>query len=283
MVELAGYTGLLEALNYLYWLVAAIALYFAWKTPSTRRNKIIATALVAVLFLGGPGLRALGGLGQRMNYAAAQKVFEERCKTAGEKIYAKAENVEGVYLATVREQDRPGENQNRSWKWAGLPKELGGNSYIQSFLLWEHNKKSLAQRGFLNAAPSDLPGYSYVDVKTSSGVVRYVLTPPPQSTLVSAPHEGLPSRYVVTTVPIDLPGDRELWIAGVRTEIRDSQSNKLMAEKVWYSFEPGSGNTSGGRQAWLFAKTCPSIAGWTSAPTRHFVDQVLKPSPKKNP
>ncbi|OUL98425.1 hypothetical protein A8M77_31735 [Variovorax sp. JS1663] len=72
------------------------------------------------------------------------------------------------------------------------------------------------------------------------------------------------------------PWDRAHWVAGTTVTITDSQTDSVIAQSTWYSFEPGLGSTEGHRSPWGFAITCPKLA-WVGAPTRMFVDQVLKP------
>jgi len=49
-------------------------------------------------------------------------VFEDLCKTAGEKIYRTADNVEGVTLVKVW-NDKYIHSENKLWEYAGLPKQ----------------------------------------------------------------------------------------------------------------------------------------------------------------
>jgi len=100
-------------------------------------------------------------------------VFEDLCKTAGEKIYRTADNVEGVTLLKVW-NDKYIHSENKLWEYAGLPKQYDNEDYIQGFLEWEaeiiptgypyYNDMLLVPEE--EKRPYILHGrYSYVDVK----------------------------------------------------------------------------------------------------------------------
>ena len=217
-------------------------------------------------------------------YAKAKALFDERCKTAGEKVYRTIEGVEGVLLENVRpDDDRLKNRANPNWADAGLPDEAGGDWYIRNFLGWEH-RQFAQQRGYLNSHPTNqngftvYPGYQFVDVREKKDAIeRYRFKKPPESDLVHAPVEGNHARYAVEYRNMTDPIDRALWVAGTVVTITDTQTNQILAEKTWYSLEPGQGSTAGFRSPWGFAITCPSLTGWRGGATRMFVDQVLKP------
>jgi hypothetical protein len=282
MANLAGYGELLGVINGLYWVVAALVTWWAWRKPATQSTKVAAAAFVATLFLILPVSRIYSVGSYKWQYNTAKALFDERCKTAGEKIYRTVENVEGIQLINPRSSSNEQNRADNKWIDAGLPAEHGGASYILSFLYWEHvqasqssNDPERASRSYLNDKASPLPGYKFVDIKLPDGRIE-------RATLV----KGLelqrlalttsPAQYVVTQHDISTPEDRERWIAGTKVQIKKESSNELIAEKTWYAFEPGFGNTSGGRSPWGFAHVCPR-SGHGASPTRYFVDQVLKP------
>lgn len=220
---------------------------------------------------------------RKARYEAAKALFDERCKTAGEKIYKTVDNVEGVLLLNLRPNDRAQNEANPYWPDAGLPNEHSGEDYIANFLKWEHFRGS--PRGALNRIPisaSDLPDYSYVDAKGSDGVSRrYTLRSQADAgypNLATIELKGQPARYAVSFINIGNPLDREKWVAGTTVTVTDTRNSEVLAESTWYSFEPGLGSTAGARQPWNFARSCPELRrGRERAPTRFFVDQVLKP------
>lgn len=215
-------------------------------------------------------------------YAKAKALFDERCKTAGEKIYKTADGVEGVLLLNVRSSDIAAQRANPNWTDAGLPDELGGDDYIRTFLSWEHQQFP-PRRGYLNSHPTNrsgyliFPGYSFVDVKEDAGIYRYAFRKPPDNALSKSLLSGKPAQYAVLFRNLTDEMDRAMWVAGTIITVTNTHTNEVMAEYTGYSFEPGQGNTDGARAPWGFAKTCPELAGWRGGATRMFVDKVLKP------
>lgn len=209
---------------------------------------------------------------------AAMARFEEKCKTAEEKIYRTIDNVEGILLENVRPKAQSGAQSDPNWPDAGLPKESQGDWYIKSFLFWEHHEDKRNMRGYLDGSPSAIPGFKFVDVKYQDGKFqRLRLENDRSSNLIAEPIKTSPSRYAVAFENFLDPNDRKLWIAGTKVSIIDTQNNELIAEKTWYSIEPGQGSTVGSRSPWFFAKTCPIHIGTSDGQTRFFVDRVLKP------
>jgi hypothetical protein len=215
-------------------------------------------------------------------YAKAKALFDERCKTAGEKIYRTVEDVDGVLLLNLRADDRVANEANPDWPDAGLPNEAGGLEYIANFLKWEQHQDKRNPRGYLNNARSELPGYQYVDVKNEDGAInRYTLSDPgnqDSDKLSKMTLKGKPARYAVAFVNVMNPTDRAMWVAGTTVTIIDTQNDEVIATSTWYALEPGQGSRAGFRQPWRFAQTCPGLRGSAArSPTRFFVDQNLKP------
>lgn len=226
----------------------------------------------------------------RARYETAKTLFDERCKSAGEKIYKSVDDIEGVLLLSVRPgiADRIANEANPDWPDAGLPQQYGGEDYIRSFVAWEH-RQNPTRRGILHnqkraqSGGDYLPGYSYVDVKEDDGAIyRYRLVKSADSNLSLDKERlsGEASRYAISYRNLIDPKDRAYWIAGTTVVITDTKTKELVAEKTWYSFEPGMGSRAGQRQPWRFAISCPALVEGESMryPTRMFVDQVLKPS-----
>src|SRR6218665_995763 len=228
----------------------------------------------------------------KARYKKAKALFDERCKTAGEKIYKTVEDVEGVLLLEVWPRSSESDWRDPQWPIAGLPLQRGGNDYIESFLLWEHPSGS-PDRGYLintkDRARHDgyktLPGYAFVDVKEADGFVyRYRPRVPPEVKIMGGERlSGAMARYAISFRSITTnPADRDQWVAGMTVLITDTKNNEVIAEKTWYSFDTGFGSRSGKISHWLFATTCPTPAqgkmrGSSPFETRFFVDQVLKP------
>jgi len=280
---------LLSIAGWGYLLLAVIAIGLAVWLPKQRKDKLIAGLIALGLFSILPIQVAKQFMQEKQaqveasaRLRQAQALFEERCETAGEKIYKTVENVEGVLLMNTRQSDRPGIQDNPLWPDAALPHEATGDEYIRMFLYWEHDSGGGA-RGFLNPDPVKAisRGYQFVDVKQADGtVLRYRLKEPgnrDKTDLVTEFVKGKASRYAVDFVNQVNPEDRAHWIAGTTITLTDTQASEVIATRESYSFEVGLGSKAGARQPWAFAITCPSFSGWDGARTRFFVDQVLKP------
>jgi hypothetical protein len=218
----------------------------------------------------------------KARHEAVKALFDERCKLAGQKIYNSVSNVEGVLLLNVRAEYETSNDANSNWPDAGLPNEYGGENYIANFLMWEHHEDKRSPRGYLNQSPSELPGYRYVDAKDAEGVMwRYTLRKEGEAgypRLAKVELKGAPARYAVSFVNLIDSEDRKMWVAGTTVNVVDTQTSEVLAQATWYSFEPGQGSTASYRQPWRFARSCPELRGGQErAPTRFFVDQVLKP------
>ena len=222
--------------------------------------------------------------------ARAEAIFQERCKTAGEKIYRTAEDVEGVFLMKIRPS---GVNYGDQFL---LDDPYGhdstGNEYIKSFLYGRNSSGYLTQpdkeirRGYRYVEaidPADGRRYRYTgrtdepwryDSSYSKSYKRFVLD------RVLAPSS--PPRYGVTYDDISTREEREYWIAGSSLKVIDLKTNEVMAERIGYMMDRGQGNSSGGRSPWLFAANdaCPRFprnGGSTDqvSQSRNFVEKAL--------
>jgi hypothetical protein len=101
--------------------------------------------------------------------AKAIAMWQERCKTAGEKIHKTVDNVEGIYLMKVRPSEINFGDQFKMDDPLGM--DFGGDAYIQSFL-----------RGFYppvaNPTPYTPPrkAYLYVEAQDPKDGQRYRYT-----------------------------------------------------------------------------------------------------------
>lgn len=286
MLELGAGAGILRALGWLYLGLMALLVGAALWFPERWWQKLIGAIVVLMVFVGPAYLRNRERSQlieeHKARYEKARAIFDERCKTAGEKIYKTVDDVEGVLLLNLRANDRTENEANPNWPDAGLPNEYSGDAYIDNFLAWEHHEDKRNPRGYLNQAPSDLPGYRYIDTEGKDGqILRYTLrrrSDPDYPRLAKTEIRSSPARYAVSFTNLINPSDRQHWVAGTTVTVTDTQTLEVLARATWYSFEPGLGSTAGGRQPWRFARSCPELRGGQErAPTRFFVDQVLKP------
>ncbi len=273
----------------------------------------IAQLLSLSLLLGGC-TSGIGTAHPGERQAKAMAMWQERCKTAGEKIYKTAEGVEGLYLMKLRSSQINFGDQFKLDDPYG--RDLGGNGYIQSFI-----------RGSYQAENKNLPeggpprfGYSYVEVQDLTNGQRYrytgavkavrkkdIAAPGVQFELQRDPNydlgiyefvldripaPNLNTRYGVTYDDISTREEREFWIAGSSLKVIDLHTNEVIAERIGYMVDSLQGSQAGGRSPWLLAtgNACPSflrnyrVFRSTASPpsqtyqTLDFVEKVLKPS-----
>lgn len=243
---------------------------------------------------------------QRSRLQVAEAMFQERCKTAGEKIHKTVDNVEGIFLMKIRP-----EKINFSDQFAmddPFGNDSGGESYIKTFFAGFY-------RIPLTPPPGWVPrlGYSYVEAVDSKDEKRYRYTGSKKAVgrmdanapnvkidlnrnpnfdlniyafiIDRVPALGSPPRYGVTYDDISTREEREYWIAGSSLKVIDLKTNEVIAERIGYMMDRGQGNTSRERSPWLFAAyhACPAFP---VAPggnpvqadqTRSFVVKILKP------
>jgi hypothetical protein len=229
--------------------------------------------------------------------AKAEAMFQERCKTAGEKIYRTVDNVEGVFLMKLRP-----ERHNFSDQFAlddPYGRDLGGKEgYIGSFLSGFFEANYRRPEKPMPSAPPHI-AYQYVEAVDPKDGTRYrytgridepwrydkaYSTSYKRFVLDKAPASGPAPRYGVTYDDISTREEREYWIAGSSLKVIDLKTNEVIAERIGYMMDRGQGNRSGGRSPWLFAadSACPEFAprhGATAQQlqTENFVEKVLKP------
>lgn len=294
---------LLQAAGFGFLALAALGIGLALWLPKKWWGKLLAVVVVVGYLVSQPLRTGKEEVQQKQaeqtayqaRYNAAHALFQERCKTAGEKIYRTVEGVEGVVLLKVRPgYGYPAESEDNlisterdpNWPDAGLPNQYNGEDYIKNFLLWEQlqdGQDKRLPRGYLNNKRSDLPGYQYVDVLSEDQTIyRYRLADPGNidtSKLERSVLQGKPARYAVTYTNDLNESDRKHWVAGTTVLVVDTQTSETIAESTWYSFEPGFGSKAGFRLPWRLAYTCPELRGTQSYATRFFIDQILKPKP----
>lgn len=288
MSEVTWIPQFLRGAVWVYFLVWFVLIVATLLIPSAAKKKASITFFVSVVFGILPAYLFFNvkqhnnemnfiAEERKTQYEKAMAQFENRCKSAGEKIYRTIDDVEGVLLINVRAPSNTVNWADPTWPDSGLPHEPSGEDYIRSFLYWEQHQDKRESRGYLNYSISNLPGYRFVDILLEDKSFKRIYLEGPENTkLVSKVMVGKPTRYSVEFNNfIDLE-DRILWIAGTKVTIADTVSKEVIAEKTWYSIDPGQGSTAEFRSPWQLAKTCPEFIGWSGGATRFFVDQVLK-------
>ena len=233
---------------------------------------------------------------------AGKALFEEKCRTAaGEKIYRKVENVEGLLLMKVRPQAGEREWADLMWPGAAFAREATGDSYITSFLGYEYASNPAGRddpvtpnnRGYINTdrRPGGLPGYRWVEVidEKDSQRYRYAIAYKPRPTskigyidaiLEKTPTPNPSLRYGVTFEDHVIPEDRYLGIASSTIKVLNLQTQEVLGEMTRYAWSPGTPSRVN-PSPWLTAYRCPDHAVGTSGATRKFVDQILIPAKEK--
>lgn len=288
MLELGVGADLVRGVGWILWGLIALGLWLALSKPKTMAGKVISTALVLAVPVVILGPAAYRSYEYRKRYEVAKAHFEERCKTAGEKIYKTVEDVEGIRLLNVRADGLYGNEANQYWSGAGFPKESSGNEYIMKFLYYHHVPETNQSLHTLRANPGGLRGYRYLDVEEGGQRIRYTLRTESEYVTAAAPvkahgkrsiSDGPSPRYAIGYEDIHDPEGRAHWIAGNRVTVVDTATGELLGEFIQYSFEAGFGSRAGHRQPWAFARQCPapSLGSTTTGRIRFFVEKILKP------
>ncbi len=247
-------------------------------------------------------------------------LFEEKCaNVAGEKIYRKVENVEGLLLMKVRPPAGDAQWSNRDWPGAAFARESTGDEYITTFLGFEYGGSVLGggfepvrpdYRGHVSTdrRPGGLPGYRWVEVIDERDGKRYRIT---GSTKVvgnkDTTAKGVqmamqkdanydlkiyrwsldksvstsPSpRYGVTYEDHVIPEERYLGVASSTVKVIDLETEEVLGELIRYAWSPGAPSRVN-PSPWLTAYKCPGHARGANVATRKFVDQILIPAKEK--
>jgi hypothetical protein len=286
--------AVLGAVGWTYLILAAVALALTVWLPKQRGVKVLSflavLALVSILPL--RGYRAIVEQQRAADefkdqYAKAKALFDERCKSAGEKIYRKTAPVSEILLVNPRQAGSLSVDiADPKWPNAGFPLESTGIQYVMEFLYFYQPPDGL-RSGALTPSGGGIPGYRHVHVVENGIHVRYSLRRPETHRGRADPLESygvrqkvdepIP-RYAVEYENIPDPEGRASWIAGGRVKVTDRVTGELLGEFVRYSIEPGLGSTDGSRQPWAFARWCPQgkYPGSTGH-VRMFVQQILIP------
>ena len=268
-----------------YWGTMLLLLWFlvrlAYKKPKQNAGKILSGSLTAAAILMlfvwiipkqfGPSKEEIQAQEEwDRKYKEAEAVFNEQCKTAGEKIYRTVDNVEGIMLLKVVPGDsyKDSDGYDPMWKYAALDQGASGKYFIESFLRMETKNIIIANVDVLESINNKEIVTRY------SGRKNYLQ------------NEGIvknPARYAVTyEVNVD-PALRKHWVAGASIQIIDRERKEVIAEKTWFAFEKGLGGTGGARTPWLFAVACyspdsPRVRlGIENNMSEYFVPKILTP------
>lgn len=275
--------SLLQVMGWGYVAVVLIALLIAAWAPRRNPHKVVWVLIV----LGVGSILPIKsyqqyeeqkqmGEARKQQYAKAKALFDERCKTAGEKIYKTIDNVDGIKI--IRDKyvgsDVPMQFRLNN-PYGGA---CDGDSCIAMYLIdtsmvpvngdvrsgrYEQNKKRI---------------YQFVEVGEgeSSELRRYTKLNSSSPLEVQSVLQGK-ARYGVILSDVSTPEDRSLWIAGGSIKVIDLMTREVLAERTGYLLDPGQGSTDGQRSPWDWARVhgnaCPSIAQHNQV----FVEKVIRP------
>ena len=239
---------------------------------------------------------------RQKEYLESKAIFEERCKSAGEKIYQTVENVEGITLLTVPKESPQGARNDPMWEGAVFSWGEAEEEYVKKFLYWEikDDDDSIGQLQSVDPRPSAREtqirlwghptnmtgsqkayrGYRYIDVKQKDKrFLRYRFPDDKdrkdKDTLLIQAIER-PSRYALEYKPIVDPEDRKHWVAGLTVNIYDLQTHTLMATKTWYALNLIQGHGRAYQtDEWSKVEACPNEKGIEYI--RRFANRIIQP------
>lgn len=313
MLELGAGADILRAFVWLYWGGLFLAVVLVLRFVKNGYAKLIGLLVVLGLFLSPVLLREWEVRRERDAFLTRQRVgqahFQERCKTAGEKITRTVENVDGILLMKLRPETVDYDGQFTPDDVYGH--DSGGRDYIMSFLRLTRGTEYL-DRVPKESRPRYAVGYGWVEAqdpkdgqiyrytlaykavrkrsaadwelakKNEPGIGEDVLDFALERQLIERPS----ARYGLTWDEISTRDDREQWVAGGVLNVIDLQSNEVIAERRGYMWDYGMGSRSGGRAPWGFARdrSCPEFRltsdrrAYFDPVSAQFTQSVLQPT-----
>lgn len=297
-LDLTPFGSVLSAVGILYWVLAAAALLVALKAPKGRNNKAIAVLGVIAVFGYMPGRIGWEQHQARSRSNAAMERFEERCKSAGEKISRTVQNVEGVVWMKWR--PKGGSDNDQFGLDDPYGRDCGGEDCILQLLRvtkgadlnpGEARRHEKGYRFVESVDPVDGNTYRYVGViKLPPGWTPEKIEQHRRDTgqdvpsfshvfmLERQPIAQLTARYGITWDDVSTREDRQHWIASGSLKVMDMQANEVIAERVGYLIDRGQGSTAGFRAPWPWARSygpsCPSVRDRSA----DFITKILKPT-----
>jgi hypothetical protein len=283
MIELGIGADILRGVGWALRLAFLAAIVAALWGGKTWKHKLFYVALVLLVFVGPslPGIYKQYEYKQR--FAEAKALFDERCKTAGERIDRTSGGVEGVLLMKARPKEINLGDQYR------LDDPFGADCHGEECIA-ELLRVSEGQSLNLELSDRFSSGFPFVDFvdPTEKKRYRYRATIEPNATHRLSLQRTLPASptptFGVTWDDISTREDRDHWIAGGSLKVLDLKTGEILGERRGYMMDYGQGNKEGGRSPWAFAydHACPKLPTVSDGRairvghTRKFVFSVLK-------
>lgn len=281
---------LLNATGIGFLLVCLLAITLAIWLPKTRRGKGIALAAVLIALLVPASqiyvraqARERAAVDFRQRYEAAKAHFDERCKTAGEKIYKTVEEVEGFAIEKLRPESLNLQDQYQLDDPYGQAGNGRGEAYVRNFLRGRESEFGLTDKHTRGA-------YQFVDLLSGDGgATRYRTTGQPTGESITSAIEKAQvtesSIFLVRWRDASERVDRDHWVACGEVKVLNRQTGELLGERMGCMFDHELGSNYGGRSPWGYARnqSCPEPRrtadgrAYRDAVDRNFVEKVLTP------
>lgn len=290
-LDLTPFGSVLKGIGVLYWLFVVLMIGLGVFKIKRVILKIIVAIIILVAMVSPVAIRVANlQEKQRLHQAKldeANKLFESRCKNAGEHISKIIDGVDSVVWMKWRNLGVNPSDQYMLYDPYGH--DCSGEYCIQDLLR--------ATLGLENDPQKKQPyhsGFEYVETidPRDNQLYRYRLRlPEPHPALSSYPspvlereaiREGSAS-YGITWDDISTKEDRDKWIAGGSLKIIDLKTNEVVAERIGYLMDRGQGSLAGFRSPWVLAacNACPAFAGGMGHPylwTSSYVKRILIPT-----
>lgn len=308
-LDLTHFGALLTAVGWLYWLLAAGALWWAMRGPRAWKTRLLRALPIVIVFGLLPGKSAWEGYQARKRLDAAVAQFQLRCTSAGEKIVRTVDNVEGVVLMKWRDKRDINDDYDQYKLSDPYGRDCSGEECIAQLLRLERTDSRFEQevkrrkgryRYVESIDPGDGKRYRYTGTMkpvpswTPEAIETYRRekgTEIPdfshQFALERRPIDRYSARYGMSWDDISTPEDRDHWVAGGSLKVIDLHTNEVIAERVGYMMDRGLGSTAGFRTPWAYAlrTACPAFPtdgthttrSWPQTETFLFVSRVIKP------
>lgn len=309
-LDLTPFGPLLTAMGLLYWTLAIGAAALAAWLPKSWWLKLPLAAIVAAAFVYPVASHVQTANvkrdDSRARLAESMALFVERCKSAGEKIVRRVDDVDGVVWMKWREKYSNADNFADQFKLddpygrdCGLEDCMGNLLRVTkgASLNPEEAKRHSTGYQFVDTIdPADGQLYRY-SAHMEHGWSQEAIDQHKRQTgrdvpvfsyrfkTDRVPINKLGARYGVVWDDISTREDREHWIAGSSLKVVDLQTNEVLGERIGYMIDRGQGSQAGFRSPWLFAQesACPPFLDAEGKPSRigftfRFVQQVLQPS-----
>jgi hypothetical protein len=295
-LDLTPFGSLLSAVGVIYWLLAALGLWWALRGSSPWRTKLLRALPMVLLFGFIPGRMGWESYQARRRLDASMVLFNQRCKTAGERIYRSVENVDGIVWMKWRSM---GTNKGQFTLDDPYGKDCSGDDCIKRLLRVtkgaELNPEDATEhaRGYRfveTIDPGDGQRYRYIGViksvatRTTDEVEQYKRNSGGRDpglnvygfALQRDPITSFTARFGIAWDDLSAQEDREHWIAGGALKAIDLQTNGVIAERIGYLIDSGQGSTAGFRDPWGWAQAYGPRCPGTAERTWNFSTRVLR-------